>query len=58
MFEQLLQADAIDVVQIDSFRLASVSEVLVVLLMATKFGKPICPHADGVGLCAYAIHLR
>jgi len=58
VFKQLLQADAIDVVQIDSCRLAGVSEVLAVLLMAAKFGKPVCPHAGGVGLYEYAIHLR
>jgi L-fuconate dehydratase len=37
VFKQLLQADAIDVVQIDSCRLAGVSEVLSVLLMAAKY---------------------
>jgi len=58
VFEQLLQAGTSDVVQIDSCRLAGVSEVLAVLLMAAKFGKPVCPHASGVGLCEYAIHLR
>jgi L-fuconate dehydratase len=36
VFKQLLQADAIDVCQIDSCRLAGVSEVLSVLFMATK----------------------
>lgn len=36
VFKQLLQAEAIDVVQIDSCRLAGVSEVLAVLLMAAK----------------------
>lgn len=36
VFKQLLQADAIDVVQIDSCRLAGVSEVLSVLFMAAK----------------------
>ena len=46
--KQLLQVDAIDVVQIDSYHLAGVSEVLAVLLMAAKFGKPVCPHAGGV----------
>jgi len=56
--KHLLQADAIDVVQIDSCHLAGVSEVLAVLLMAAKFGKPVCPHARGVGLCEYGIHLR
>ncbi|KAF8155509.1 mandelate racemase/muconate lactonizing enzyme [Crassisporium funariophilum] len=57
VFKQLLQAEAIDVVQIDSCRLAGVSEVISVLLMAAKFGVPVCPHAGGVGLCEYVIHL-
>jgi len=25
--------------------------------MAAKFGVPVCPHAGGVGLCEYVIHL-
>ena len=37
VFKQLLQAEAIDVCQIDSCRLAGVSEVLSVLLMAAKY---------------------
>ena len=37
VFKQLLQAEAIDVVQVDSCRLAGVSEVLSVLLMAAKY---------------------
>lgn len=57
MFKQLLQADAIDVCQIDSCRLAGVNENLAVLLMAAKFGVPVCPHAGGVGLCEYVQHL-
>ncbi|KAH8084305.1 enolase C-terminal domain-like protein, partial [Cristinia sonorae] len=57
VFKQLLQAEAIDVCQIDSCRLAGVSEVLSVLLMAAKFKIPVCPHAGGVGLCEYVIHL-
>ncbi|KIL71077.1 hypothetical protein M378DRAFT_6915 [Amanita muscaria Koide BX008] len=57
IFKQLIQADAIDVCQIDSCRLAGVSEVLSVLLMAAKFGVLVCPHAGGVGLCEYVIHL-
>jgi L-fuconate dehydratase len=36
VFKQLFQADAVDVAQIDSCRLAGVSEVLSVLLMAAK----------------------
>ena len=34
-----------------------VNEVLAVLLMAAKFGVPVCPHAGGVGLCEYVQHL-
>jgi len=57
MFKQLLQAEAIDYCQIDSCRLAGVNEVIAVLLMAAKFGIPVCPHAGGVGLCEYVQHL-
>ena len=57
MFKQFLQAEAIDYCQIDSCRLAGVNEVLAVLLMAAKFGVPVCPHAGGVGLCEYVQHL-
>jgi L-fuconate dehydratase len=57
MFKQLLQAGAIDVCQIDSCRVAGVNENLAVMLMAAKFGVPVCPHAGGVGLCEYVQHL-
>lgn len=57
MFKQLLQAKAIDVCQIDSCRVAGINENLAILLMAAKFGVPICPHAGGVGLCEYVQHL-
>jgi L-fuconate dehydratase len=57
MFKQLLQAQAIDFCQVDSCRLGGVNEVLAVLLMAAKFGVPVCPHAGGVGLCEYVQHL-
>ena len=57
LFKQFLQADAIDFVQIDATRLGGVNEVLAVLLLAAKFGKPVCPHAGGVGLCEYVQHL-
>jgi L-fuconate dehydratase len=30
---------------------------LAILLMAAKFGVPVCPHAGGVGLCEYVQHL-
>ena len=57
LFKQFLQADAIDFVQIDSARMGGVNEILSVLLLAKKFGKPVCPHAGGVGLCEYVQHL-
>ena len=57
MFKQLLQAEAIDVCQIDSCRVAGVNENLAILLMAAKFGVVVCPHAGGVGLCEYVQHL-
>nr|MDT0663268.1 enolase C-terminal domain-like protein [Micromonospora sp. DSM 115978] len=57
IFKQLMQAEAIRVCQIDACRIAGVNEVLSVILMAAKFGVPICPHAGGVGLCEYVQHL-
>jgi L-fuconate dehydratase len=57
MFKQLMQANAIDICQIDSCRLAGVNENLAVILMAAKFNIPVCPHAGGVGLCEYVQHL-
>jgi L-fuconate dehydratase len=57
VFKQLLQTGAIDVCQLDCCRLGGVNEVLAVVLLAAKFGVPICPHAGGVGLCEYAQHI-
>lgn len=57
LFKQFITADAIDVVQIDACRLNSLNEILTVYLLAAKFGKPVCPHAGGVGLCEYVQHL-
>lgn len=57
MFKQFLQSGAIGVCQIDSCRLGGVNEVLAVMLLAAKFGVPVCPHAGGVGLCEYVQHL-
>ena len=57
LFKQLLQAGAIQFCQIDSCRLGGVNEVLAVMLMAAKFGVPVCPHAGGVGLCEHVQHL-
>ena len=57
LFKQFIMTGAIDVVQIDACRLGGVNEILAVLLMAAKYGLPVCPHAGGVGLCEYVQHL-
>jgi L-fuconate dehydratase len=57
IFKQLFQANAIGICQIDACRVGGVNEVLAILLMAAKFGIPVCPHAGGVGLCEYVQHL-
>jgi len=57
VFKQLMQAKAIEICQIDSARVGGVNEILAIMLMAAKFGVPVCPHAGGVGLCEYVQHL-
>jgi L-fuconate dehydratase len=57
LFKQFLQAGAIQFCQVDACRLGGLNEVLSVMLMAAKFGVPVCPHAGGVGLCEYVNHL-
>jgi L-fuconate dehydratase len=37
--------------------LGGVNEAIAVLLLAARFGVPVCPHAGGVGLCEYVQHL-
>ena len=57
LFKQLLQAGAVDVVQIDATRVCGVNDNVAILLLAAKFGVPVCPHAGGVGLCEMVQHL-
>jgi L-fuconate dehydratase len=57
VFKQFLQAGAIDVLQIDAARVGGVNENIAILLLAAKFGVPVCPHAGGVGLCELVQHL-
>jgi L-fuconate dehydratase len=57
IFKQLLQAGAADFLTIDACRVAGVNENLAILLLAAKFGVPVCPHAGGVGLCELVQHL-
>jgi L-fuconate dehydratase len=57
IFKQLLELGAIQFCQIDSCRVGGVNELLGILLLAHKFGVPVCPHAGGVGLCEHVQHL-
>jgi L-fuconate dehydratase len=57
IFKQLLQAGAADVLQIDACRVAGINENVAILLLAAKYGVPVCPHAGGVGLCEMVQHL-
>jgi L-fuconate dehydratase len=57
VFKQMLQAKSLSVLQLDSARVAGVNENIANLLLAAKFGVPVCPHAGGVGLCELVQHL-
>jgi L-fuconate dehydratase len=57
MFKQFLQAEALQILQIDATRVAGVNENVAILLLAARFGVPVCPHAGGVGLCEAVQHL-
>jgi L-fuconate dehydratase len=57
MFKQFLQHGSLQVLQIDATRVAGVNENVAILLLAAKFGVPVCPHAGGVGLCEAVQHL-
>ena len=57
IFKQMLQAKALSFMQIDASRVAGVNENIAMLLMAAKYGIPVCPHAGGVGLCEMVQHL-
>jgi L-fuconate dehydratase len=57
IFKQMLQAQALSYLQLDAARVAGVNENVAILLLAAKFGVPVCPHAGGVGLCELVQHL-
>ncbi|TWD74974.1 L-fuconate dehydratase [Kribbella amoyensis] len=57
VFKQMLQAGSLAFLQLDSARVAGVNENIAILLLAAKFGIPVCPHAGGVGLCELVQHL-
>ena len=57
MFKQFMQAGAMDFCQLDAGRLASLNEIVAVLLLAAKFDVKVCPHGGGVGLCEMVQHV-
>jgi L-fuconate dehydratase len=57
VFKQLLQTGGLSFLQLDATRVAGVNENVAILLLAAKFGVPVCPHAGGVGLCELVQHL-
>jgi L-fuconate dehydratase len=57
IFKQMLQAKSFSFMQIDATRVAGVNENIANILLAAKFGVPVCPHAGGVGLCEMVQHL-
>ncbi|XP_021362255.1 mitochondrial enolase superfamily member 1-like isoform X2 [Mizuhopecten yessoensis] len=56
MFKQFLKAKAMQYCQIDATRVGGVNENLAIILLAAKFGVPVCPHAGGVALCELVQH--
>jgi L-fuconate dehydratase len=56
VWKQLLASRAVAFCQLDFCRLAGVNEMVATLLLAARFGVPVCPHAGGVGLCEYVQH--
>ncbi|MDG2474788.1 MAG: enolase C-terminal domain-like protein [Paracoccaceae bacterium] len=58
MFKQFLENGSLDFCQIDSCRMASLNEIIPIMLLASKLNIPLIPHAGGVGLCEYVQHLN
>lgn len=56
IFKQLLKSNAIGYCQIDSCRVAGVSDVMAIILMAAKCNIPVCPHGGGIALCNLIQH--
>lgn len=56
IFKQLLKSGAIGYCQIDAVRVAGVNDVMAIILMAAKFGIPVCPHGGGIALCNMIVH--
>jgi L-fuconate dehydratase len=49
MFKNFMQAEAVQIVQVDCTRVAGISEFLTVSLLARKFGLRVVPHVGDMG---------
>ena len=49
MFKNFMQAEAVQIVQVDCTRVAGISEFLAVSLLARKFGLKVVPHVGDMG---------
>ena len=56
IFKQLLKSGAIGYCQIDAVRVAGVNDVMAIILLAAKYGVPVCPHGGGIALCNMIQH--
>jgi len=56
IFKQLLKSGAIGYCQIDAVRVAGVNDVMAIILLAAKYGLPVCPHGGGIALCNMIQH--
>lgn len=57
MFKQFIEHGGMDYCQIDCCRLGGVNEIIAVLLVAAKFGVPVCPHSPGGTLSELTQHI-
>ena len=56
IFKQMLASGALTHCQIDAIRMGGVNDVIAVILVAAKYGIPVCPHGGGIGLCNMIRH--
>ena len=54
--KQLLQLKGASILQIDATRVAGVSDIVAMILLAAAAGADVIPHAGGVGLCEAVQH--
>ena len=57
IFKQMISSGAIQFAQIDACRMGGVNDVMAVILLASKYDVPVCPHGGGIGLCNMIRHL-